>query len=1212
VIFDGDIAFNSSEPWSMSGANNTIDIRAVALHEIGHMTGLSHSCIRDAVMWPFLSSDITSARTLKADDIAYASYYYPSEPAYSNTFGSIRGSVINGISSIPILGAHVFAVNPLNGQGLVGAYSGDDGSYVIPGLSAGNYLVAIEPLDGDPAGLDPFRINEVVNSTSDTDFPEEFYDANEANVEADPMAGLSVSVAAGSATAGINIVTNTLVVPGVSLVLNSGYNLFAYPVEAPSGLTAYQALQALGTPAEVNSIDRFVPTTGTFERAEFVNENPEGANFSLHRGEGYIVHMNTQKVIGFSGGTDCPALDLSRGMNLVGIPCPPAAYTAFNLLQDIGAAFEVQKIERFNPDSGMYETAWYDISGIATGINFPIKNGEGYIVHMLSDKNGVRIPAAGSSFAPVITSLSPGRGVPGTIVVISGEGFSPDVTKNTVTFNSIGAGVVFATSTTLTVTVPGNATTGPVRVIVNGRFSNAINFVVDTQTVPEDPAGNTEIIPGQTVDGNISAEGEQDRYTFIAPAGALVTVTAQSVTTGVPDLVLLLEDPYGIVVATDDNSGGGTNPAIRNFEIKSSGHFTIVVSNVPGSGTGPYKLSFNIQYRAAPTNITVIRGNYQTGLAGSVLPVPMEVFITGETGAPVSGMPVSFVATEVGVNGSSVNPQNAGTTIISTNASGIVTIESTLPNAAGFYTVTVITPGGRASNRIQVSSISQRIASVNFNCFGQGPAVGIVGQYLTNPFDPLKVTVLDIANNPVEYAMVFFDAVSGGGSVVQDLLPMTDANGEVKAKFKLGTSISDPQIVAAFVPGRTLPLLCEVKAKADIPDRVISNISNFDRITLGTAALNAIRINVYDRFGNPVEGANITYSTPADAPGIRIEPGLGPDGKFFTNPPKTNKDGLHVAMVSVLPSVIPTIDEFTSDSTPGLQSTYVISTAVTGGINTLYQVYFLDVDMGPHMVTASQQNDSALISQRLTNPVKKKVFRYERLDTNGSGDFRDDNFSRVVEKRIPNVRVYFSASREDGRSESTAVLQKTRPDSISADTDASGIATMGVTMGDVGGVNSLKGQIISIPVTWYYANGTVMLSDSFSSENLFAELTNLIAIPVIITLTFSDTGSGLDFATLNGTLNSFEFFNGLTPPLGSLPVFPEKMEVIIGGVSQNVLPQSVGNNIVTDSAFKKVELKYYPHAQRLATGTNTLIIKKIKDKIENQQDADTVQPFTFP
>ena len=64
----------------------------------------------------------------------------------------------------------------------MGAYSLIDGSYVIP-VAEGSYYVGIEPLDGDPAALDPARINGVIAFTLDTAFSEELYDANEASID---------------------------------------------------------------------------------------------------------------------------------------------------------------------------------------------------------------------------------------------------------------------------------------------------------------------------------------------------------------------------------------------------------------------------------------------------------------------------------------------------------------------------------------------------------------------------------------------------------------------------------------------------------------------------------------------------------------------------------------------------------------------------------------------------------------------------------------------------------------------------------------------------------------------------------------------------------------------------------------------------------------------------------------------------------------------
>jgi len=74
---------------------------------------------------------------------------------------------------------------------------------------------------------------------------------------------------------------------------------------------------------------------------------------------------------------------------------------------------------------------------------------------------------SGSS-APVITGIVPTAGSPGTVMNILGKNFGSSPSANTVYINNTQATVSAASSTSLSVTVPSGATTGPVRVIVNG------------------------------------------------------------------------------------------------------------------------------------------------------------------------------------------------------------------------------------------------------------------------------------------------------------------------------------------------------------------------------------------------------------------------------------------------------------------------------------------------------------------------------------------------------------------------------------------------------------------------------------------------------------------------------------------------------------------------------------------------------------------------
>jgi gliding motility-associated-like protein len=115
-----------------------------------------------------------------------------------------------------------------------------------------------------------------------------------------------------------------------------------------------------------------------------------------------------------------------------------------------------------------------------------------------------------SVLVPTITSFTPSSGPVGTTVTITGTNFSTTPANNTVTFNGTAATVTASTATSITVTVPSGATTGPIVVTVSGNTATSTtNFTVTTPlaiTVTTQPSNST-VCNGATTTFTTSASG---------------------------------------------------------------------------------------------------------------------------------------------------------------------------------------------------------------------------------------------------------------------------------------------------------------------------------------------------------------------------------------------------------------------------------------------------------------------------------------------------------------------------------------------------------------------------------------------------------------------------------------------------------------------------------------------------------------------------------
>ena len=185
ALLESDIFFNSTFAWSVAAAGETgrFDLESIALHEIGHFSGLGHSALgetelregggrrvlsAEAVMFPIaFTAGSIAGRELKADDIAGISDIYPDGDF--NSRGSFSGRVLQ--DGRPLFGAHVIAFDPATHELVAGFTLDSQGTFAIAGLSPGPKVIRVEPLDD--ADLDSFFS---ATQTVDVDFRVTFLD----------------------------------------------------------------------------------------------------------------------------------------------------------------------------------------------------------------------------------------------------------------------------------------------------------------------------------------------------------------------------------------------------------------------------------------------------------------------------------------------------------------------------------------------------------------------------------------------------------------------------------------------------------------------------------------------------------------------------------------------------------------------------------------------------------------------------------------------------------------------------------------------------------------------------------------------------------------------------------------------------------------------------------------------------------------------------
>ncbi|HET6778923.1 MAG TPA: Ig-like domain-containing protein, partial [Gemmatimonadales bacterium] len=166
------------------------------------------------------------------------------------------------------------------------------------------------------------------------------------------------------------------------------------------------------------------------------------------------------------------------------------------------------------------------------------------------------------------------------------------------------------------------------------------------------------------------------------------------------------------------------------------------------------------------TNIEMLDGNGQTGQVGELLPNPLVVLVTDESGNPVEGVSVTWSA-----QGGQVAP-----TTTTTGSNGRASVQRTLGPNVGEQTTTATASGLTGSPVTFTSTAVAGPVEVGLAITTNPPVSALDGEV----FDPVAqpvVVLSDGTGNPVAGAIVTASIAGGGGTLEGTTTATTDANG---------------------------------------------------------------------------------------------------------------------------------------------------------------------------------------------------------------------------------------------------------------------------------------------------------------------------------------------------------------------------------------------------------------------------------------------------
>ena len=353
------------------------------------------------------------------------------------------------------------------------------------------------------------------------------------------------------------------------------------------------------------------------------------------------------------------------------------------------------------------------------------------------------IPAAA---ATTVTSFTPPSGPPGTLVTVTGSGFTAGTGVSSVTFHGVATTYNVADDQHLTATVPIGATTGKIAVTASGGTgTSSTDFVVPVNPVisgfspSTGPPGTPVTITGSGFTGvkEVRFNGTATTFNFLSDAQVATTVPSGA-TTG---KITLTTTSGTTTSASNFTVSSSSAPTISGFSPSSGvigatvtingNHFT-GVNGVRFNGTSASFAFVNDGRATATVPNGATTGRITLTTATGTATSASDFTVTGSSAPTISGFSPSSgaIGSTVTINGNHFTAVS-GVRFNGTSAAFVFVndgrVTATVPSGATTGRITVTTPGGTATSSSNFTVTGSSAPTIS----GFSPSSGVAGTSVT-------------------------------------------------------------------------------------------------------------------------------------------------------------------------------------------------------------------------------------------------------------------------------------------------------------------------------------------------------------------------------------------------------------------------------------------------------------------------------------------------